>query len=78
MMGDLEVKPTILENKMKIISRRSIVALNDIKIGETFTDKNIGMRRPGTGLPPIMFESLLGQKAKKSIKKFKNLQDGDF
>jgi len=64
MMGDLEVKPTILENKMKIISRRSIVALNDIKMGEIFTDKNIGMRRPGTGLPPIMFESLLGQKAK--------------
>ena len=66
MMGSSEILPTESEIKMKIIARRSIVALEDIDIGETLNEKNIGLRRPGDGLPPKMFEKLLGKKANKN------------
>ena len=66
MMGSNEILPTESEIKMKTIARRSIVALEDIDIGETFNEKNIGLRRPGNGLPPKMFEKLLGKKANKN------------
>lgn len=66
MMGSSEILPTELEIKMKTTARRSIVALEDIDIGETFNEKNIGLRRPGNGLPPKMFEKLLGKKANKN------------
>ena len=66
MMGSSEILPTESEIKMKTIARRSIVALEDIDIGETLNEKNIGLRRPGDGLPPKMFERLLGKKANKN------------
>ena len=66
MMGSSEILPTELEIKMKTTARRSIVALEDIDIGETFNEKNIGLRRTGNGLPPKMFEKLLGKKANKN------------
>tara|TARA_B100000953_G_scaffold268299_1_gene237436 strand:- start:1477 stop:2535 length:1059 start_codon:yes stop_codon:yes gene_type:complete len=78
MMGSSQVIPTNLELKMKSSSRRSIVALDDIQIGDIFTEKNIGMRRPGNGLSPNMFESIIGKKAIKQIKKFKMIDKGDF
>ena len=66
MMGSSEILPTESEIKMKTIARRSIVALEDIDIGETLNEKNIGLRRPGDGLPSKMFEQLLGKKANKN------------
>ena len=66
MMGSSEILPTESEIKMKTIARRSIVALEDIDIGETLNEKNIGLRRPGDGLPPKIFEKLLGKKANKN------------
>ena len=66
MMGSSEILPTESEIKMKTITRRSIVALEDIDIGEILNEKNIGMRRPDNGLPPKMFEKLLGKKANKN------------
>ena len=78
MMGYSEILPTESEIKMKAIARRSIVALNDIDIGETINENNIGLRRPGTGLPPKMFELILGKKATKKIEKFTILCEEDF
>ena len=78
MMGYSEILPTESEIKMKAIARRSIVALNDIDIGETINENNIGLRRPGTGLPAKMFELILGKKATKKIEKFTILCEEDF
>ncbi|RYD83626.1 MAG: pseudaminic acid synthase [Sphingobacteriales bacterium] len=47
--------------------KRSIYVVEDIKAGETFTEKNIRVIRPGDGLHPRYFESLLGKKAKLDI-----------
>ena len=78
MLGSEEVKATEKEEKTKILARRSIVALSDIKQGESFNQNNIGLRRPGNGLPAIMIEEIFGKKSAKKISKGDLLKIGDF
>lgn len=61
-------KTTKSEMPNKIIVRQSIVAKKDIKKGEIFSLDNLTCKRPGTGISPIKFESLLNKKAKKNFK----------
>lgn len=56
------------ERKNIAIARKSIVAAYDIKAGETFTDENLTVKRPGNGISPMRWEDVLGQKAKKDFK----------
>lgn len=51
-------KNSELRNK---IFRRSIFAVNKIKKGEKFTNKNIRRIRPGHGIAPKYFEKLVGK-----------------
>lgn len=60
MLGSPIVRPTAAEQDMRKIARRSVVALRDIAKGEVFTSANVALRRPGSGLPPEMFELVLG------------------
>jgi len=60
MMGDSKVQPTLKELEMRKIARRSIVILKDVKKGSKLTDKNIGLRRAGSGLAPILLKDILG------------------
>ena len=43
--------------------RRSIYIVKDIKEGEVFTSENIRRIRPGYGLPPKYYDSIIGRKA---------------
>lgn len=54
---------TTSENKNKAIARKSIVAAKYIKRGEYFTEKNLTVKRPGSGINPMCWEKVLGQKA---------------
>ena len=74
MLGSNEVKPTKLEEQLKISFRRSIVALRDIKQDDLFDEKNIGFKRPGNGLSPSLFEKVLGQKSNKDYKNGEQIQ----
>ena len=58
-------------------SRRSIIALRDIAAGERLTIENTGLRRPGSGLPPALFERVLGATAARRIEKGRLLQWSD-
>jgi len=49
--------------------RPSIIALEDISIGDLMTEQNIGVRRPSVGDLPSNFYSLLSSKAKRSYRK---------
>ena len=69
MMGSGEVKPTKSEEVLKITARRSIFAISEIKEGDEFSMKNIGLRRPGNGLAPEYFGMVLGKKSTKYFKK---------
>ncbi|MBI1829459.1 MAG: N-acetylneuraminate synthase family protein [Thaumarchaeota archaeon] len=78
MMGSNIIEPTQEEQNMKILARRSIVALCDIIEGEILSNENIGLRRPGNGLPASMIEQVLGMRAVRNINKGSFLKSGDF
>ena len=69
MIGSAYVRPTESELEMRVLARRSIVALRDIKAGETFDENNLGLRRCGVGLSPSLLEEFFGMKAYKDIAK---------
>jgi N,N'-diacetyllegionaminate synthase len=49
-LGDGVKRPTSAELKNRAVVRKSIVAADDIKPGERFTEKNLAAKRPATGL----------------------------
>jgi N-acetylneuraminate synthase len=49
--------------------RRSLYAVADVAEGETLTSANVRSIRPGFGLPPKYIDSVIGGKAKRSIKR---------
>jgi len=78
MLGDALVRPTLKEKEMRILARRSVTAISEISKGETFDTNNIGLKRPGNGLPPKFFEHLLGLKASRNIRQGESIKWGDF
>lgn len=59
-------KPTKSEIKNKSVVRKSIVAIKKIKKGEKFELNNIFVKRPATGMSPMLFNKLIGKKASKN------------
>ena len=55
------------DDKMKIF-RRSIFAIKDINKGEILTDKNIKRIRPGYGIEPKYYKTLIGKRSHYSFK----------
>jgi N,N'-diacetyllegionaminate synthase len=60
-MGDGVKKPSPSEQKNISIARKSIVAKEPIKKGECFTNENLTVKRPGTGISPMEWNSYLGK-----------------
>ena len=55
------------EEKNKPIARRSIVAATNIAKGDIFTEENLIVKRPGTGISPMLWNEVIGKKAKKDF-----------
>lgn len=55
------------ERKNIAIARKSIVAACDIKAGDLFTEENLTVKRPGSGISPMRWEEVLGMKAKRDF-----------
>ncbi|MBI2050318.1 MAG: N-acetylneuraminate synthase [Parcubacteria group bacterium] len=66
-LGSSQKKPVVCEIPMIKNARKSLVTTAVIKKGERFTRTNIGIKRPGTGLPPRYYSVLLGKQAVKDI-----------
>ncbi len=66
-LGDGVKKPSPSELKNKDVARKSIVALTSIKTGDNFSDKNITIKRPGSGVSPMLWDDVLGQTAKRDF-----------
>ena len=58
-------KPSKSEEKNKSIARKSLVAARSIKQGEVFSEKNITVKRPGTGINPMRWDEMIGKTAQK-------------
>ena len=55
------------EQKNKDIARKSIVAGKKIVKGEILTEEKITVKRPGNGISPMLWDSVIGQKAPKDF-----------
>lgn len=55
------------ERKNIAIARKSIVAACDIKAGEVFTEQNLTVKRPGSGISPMKWEEVVGMTAKRDF-----------
>ena len=62
-LGNGEKVPSTSEQKNITVARKSIVAKTKIKTGEVFTEKNITVKRPGTGISPMKWLEVLGKTA---------------
>ncbi|WP_010182307.1 N-acetylneuraminate synthase [Aquimarina agarilytica] len=60
-------EPSKSEIKNKPIARKSIVAKKGIAKGDFFTEDNLAIKRPGTGISPMQWNNIIG---KKSLKDF--------
>lgn len=56
-------EPSESERKNMAIARKSIVAKTDIKMGEIFSEDNITVKRPGSGISPMEWDSVIGKSA---------------
>ena len=61
--GNGQKVPVDAEKENMNIARKSIVAKRFIRKGECFTEDNITTKRPGNGVNPMLWKSVLGTKA---------------
>ena len=62
-LGSEEKSPSDSERQNMSAMRKSIVCIQTIRKGESFTEQNIGVKRPGNGISPMQWHTILGQKA---------------
>ena len=62
-LGDGIKRPSSSELKNIPIVRKSLVAAIPISKGETFTEDNLTLKRPGTGITPIRWNEIVGRSA---------------
>ena len=55
--------------KTSLFFRRSLYVAIDIKKGDVLTEKNLRIVRPGLGLSPKYYTTLLGKKVNKDLKR---------
>jgi N,N'-diacetyllegionaminate synthase len=67
-LGDGIKRPSASEIKNIPIARKSIVAKKDIGKGEAFTKNNITIKRPGSGVSAMLWDKVIGRRAKKGFK----------
>jgi N-acetylneuraminate synthase len=67
-LGHVHYGPTAAERgTMK--HRRSLFVVDDVAVGELFTERNVRAIRPAGGLPPRYIDDVLGKKATRAIKR---------
>lgn len=62
------------EEKKNIVFRKSLFVVKDMKKGELFTSENVRSIRPGNGMAPKFYRSILGKRAARDIKRATPLQ----
>lgn len=68
-LGTKEKKPSPVELENRTAARKSIVAKNIIHAGEIITEADLTVKRPGNGMSPNLYWSVIGKKATKSYEK---------
>ena len=66
-LGDGIKRLTLCEMRNKAVARKSLVASRQIKAGEVFTVENLTTKRPGLGISPMLWYSVLGKSASRDF-----------
>ena len=67
-LGKITYGPTE-DEKSSTVFRRSLYIAKDMKEGEVMSNENLRVVRPGMGLSPKYYETLLGKKVNRDLKK---------
>lgn len=67
-LGDRTKNVTPSELPNRDVARKSIVASRPILSGEVLTEGNITVKRPGTGLSPMLWDKVIGTRATRDFK----------
>ncbi|KYN86699.1 N-acetylneuraminate synthase [Vibrio cidicii] len=62
-LGTAVKSPTVSEVKNKAVARKSLVASQVIRAGESFTSDNLTIKRPGSGMSPYQYWDMLERSA---------------
>lgn len=65
-LGSPRKLPVPCETANAAVARRSLVAARQIREGELFSEENLAVKRPGTGLAPLLYWDLIGRKARRA------------
>lgn len=68
-LGDGKKVPSAGERKNIEAARKSIVAACNIYKGELFTEENLTVKRPGTGICPLRWDDIIGTQARRDYRK---------
>jgi N-acetylneuraminate synthase len=66
------------ELTQRLKMRRSLIANQDLNIGEILTESNLGAKRPGTGISVSEYDLYIGKKLTKNVNKDSLLSIDDF
>jgi len=67
-LGNGRKAPALSEVENLAVVRKSLHAARDIQVGDTFTEDNLTLKRPGTGMSPLKYRDLIGTLAKRTYK----------
>ena len=70
-------RPTPDEQNVRDVARRSIVAARHIPRGIVITREMLAFKRPGTGISPAEWKSIVGKTAVREIALDALIQSGD-
>lgn len=73
-LGTGSKTPSRSEKKNIVVARKSIVAKRPIEAGEVFSEQNITVKRPGSGLSPMKWFDVLGKKAIRSFEEDEQIE----
>jgi len=65
-LGDGIKRPTAAELQNAIVARKSIVAARAIAAGEPLSAENLTVKRPGTGMSPLLWDDVIGRVASRA------------
>jgi N,N'-diacetyllegionaminate synthase len=68
-LGNGVKNPSLSEIKNKMITRKSVVAVRNIKKGELLTEKNITTKRPAAGISPMKWDTIINTPAKRDFRR---------
>ena len=66
-LGSAEKQRTPSERKNVQLVRKSIVAARAISADEIFSEENLTVKRPATGLSPMLWDGVIGKRASRSF-----------